>query len=188
MRRLIEATVLVIVAVSLSACGGGGTTTATPAASAPAAPPVPPTANAGSANTYNTLSPPQGPTGVAFPVGVNTPEQIKSRIDSHQPMIILYYDPSQVTSNDQTVAISAAMAKYRGLIDLLQYDVTGALPTGDNSQVTTRSEAITLETRELGVKFTPYVFVIDRAGIVVARYAGYVDSETLQLQILKATQ
>ncbi len=187
MRRLIAAIILVMIAFSLSACGGSGSTdTTSPAASVPAAPPAPPTAAKSGANASNTLSPPEVPTGTPYPVGVNTPQQIKSRIDSHQPMIILFDDPEQLTSNDQAAAVSTAMSKYRGLIDLLTFDVTRALP--GNTPNETASKDIALQTRELGVAFTPYIFVVDRSGVVVARYAGYVDSETLQLSILRATQ
>jgi hypothetical protein len=116
----------------------------------------------------------------------STPKSILDRLAAHQPMLILFYDPEQSTTDGERSEVQTATAKYRGLIDTLEFDVSAALP-GSTSNSSTAGQ-VALMTQDLKIGFTPYIILVDRRGIMTARYRGFVDSGILQREILRATQ
>jgi hypothetical protein len=126
-------------------------------------------------------------TGGPFPSAANSvPKPIVDRLQARQPMIVLFYDPRQLTTDDQRSAIETATAKYRGLIDSLEFDASAALPSIAPSN--TIGAQVANITRDLRIDFTPYVILVNKAGIITVRYRGYIDSGTLEREILRATQ
>jgi hypothetical protein len=188
---------MAFVALSLSACGGSGasappasaTPAAAPAASAPA--PGPPGAAAPQPVVgTNKLSPRESGSGSAFPVSKQAPPVIVDHITRHQPMLVYFYDPQQLTSDDQRREIDAAMKEYRGLIDLVAFDVTGALPDAVTNKVPEgkEGEQVALLTQDLKIGFTPTIILVDKKGQITGRYRGFIDRGLLGREILKATQ
>lgn len=189
MRRLVAAVVMVAVAFSLAACGGAPapTTTVATTQSAPSAP----AQSAPRVSTTNLLSPSEPGTGVPFPTSdTSVPREITVRAQKHQPMLVLFYDPVQPSTNDERVEIDAALRAYRGLIDLVAFDVSGALPNAARDIVPKDSEAakIALLTQTLNVGFTPYMIFVDKNAVVTGRFRGFVDRKLLEREIIRATQ
>jgi cell division protein FtsN len=190
MRRLIAALAVTLIAASLVACGSseapppatsGGTVSAAEAPPAPAAP----AASAPATQNISQVSMPG--TGVPFPSApAAVPKPIVDRLKARQPMILLFFDPEQLTTDDQRSAIQTATAKYRGLIDSLEFDVTAAMPS--IAPTSTLGQQVANLTRDLKIDFTPYVILVNKAGIITVRYRGYIDSGTLEREILRATQ
>lgn len=191
MRRLVAALVVALLPFALSACGGSDAST-TSAAAAPApssVAPAPPAAPAPVVSKTNLLSPSEVGTGQPFPDGAQTPKVVADHLAAHQPMVIFFYDPNQNTSVDQRLEIDAAMKDYRGMIDLVVFDVTGALP--DPLTKKTKGavgEEVALLVQDLHIGFTPYVVLVDSQGDISARFRGFVDRGLLEREILKATQ
>lgn len=193
MRRLVAALVIATVAISLTGCGGSGTTTTTTAvpASTQSAPPPPGSTAATPASTTNLLSPSEAGTGVPFPMsGASVPKEITVRVRKHQPMLVLFYDPTQVSTKDVRTEIDVSLKAYRGLIDLLAFDVTGALPDPVTGMTAKNAEAeqVALLTQSLKVGFTPYMIFVDKNAVITGRFRGYIDRKLLEREILKATQ
>ncbi len=190
MRRFVAALVTVMVALSVTACGGGASTPppAAPAPDAAAPGPAGAPAPAPVANT-NSLSPREAGIGTPFPTSEHLPVAIVDLAKRHQPMLVYFFDPSQLTSADQRTEIDAAMKEFRGLIDLVAFDVTGALP-GSSKQASKDpvAQQVALLTQDLNVTFTPTVVLVDKQGKIVARYSGFVDRGLLRRETLKATQ
>jgi hypothetical protein len=193
MRRLVVALVLVIVAVSLTACGGSGGGSGTPAAGTPvsAASTASASSQAAGPPADDTLSGTQTVLPYeSFPNDpAGTPAVIKKDLADHQPMIMFWYDPTTKVTVDQRAEINAVMHKYTGLIDLVAIDYTKAIaPNGDASQVPSETAKFALITAQLRVPTTPYVLLIDRAGRITYRFAGFVDRTLLEREVLRATQ
>jgi hypothetical protein len=191
MRRLVAAIVMVAVAVSLAACGGGGSTTTTPTtpASTQSAPP-PPGQSSAPVSTTNKLSPSEPGTGVPFPTtGAAVPREITVRAQKHQPMLIFFYDPVQPSTKDVRTEIDSALKAYRGLIDLVAFDVAGALPNPvTGSSPTSESAQVSLLTQSLKIGFTPYMIFVDKNAVVTGRFRGYLDRKMIEREIIRATQ
>ncbi len=192
MRRLVAALVIATVAISLTGCGGSGTTTS--AAVVPAgtqSAPPPGGLAAAPASTTNLFSPSEAGTGVPFPTsGTSIPKEITVRARNHQPMLVLFYDPTQPSTKDVRTEIDSSLKAYRGLIDLLAFDVTGALPDAATGKAPKSAEAeqVALLTQSLNVGFTPYMIFVDKNGVITGRFRGYIDRKLLEREILKATQ
>lgn len=187
MRRLAAALVLVLVAGSLAACGGGGapeTTTAPPAT--PAAP-AGGAAAAPAGAAKDTKSPTETVTNEPFPVVKDeTPADVTSRLQNGQPMILFFYDDTQQTTDDQRAELDVVLKKYRGLIELLSYDIEEGLPGSAQATSPVVQQAAQMA-GTLKVNFTPYIIFVDRAGRITYRFSGFVDRELLEREVLRAT-
>jgi hypothetical protein len=187
MRGLVAAIAVAVIALSLTACSGSSTSStasvSTPTAGSNA--PKPP-----AYSKTNLLSPSEPGTGVPFPVDRQTPKVTNEHMSDHKPMLVFFYDPKQPTTVDQRTEIYAAMKGYRGLIDLVTFDVTGALPDAVTSRASTRTidQQVALLVQDLQIGFTPYVILVNKDGIMTARYRGFVDRALLDREILRATQ
>lgn len=199
---IVLAIILAVVAASLVGCGGGaaveepqdvGQTSAAPAAPAavtqPDAAPV-------------DRSPEETSAYTPFPTDPNvTPKAVLELIEAKQPMMVFFYDSTQKTTNDQTKGISGKsgieklMSEYRGTIDLVSYDIGRFVATAADESIsidpkfaetTSAQQAVSLAST-LGVKFTPYIMIVDANGYIIARFRGWDDYKDIEREVLRAT-
>ncbi len=193
MRRLAVALVAVTVALSLAGCGGGGEEEAAAPEAAPAAAPAA-QASASEESTgpaIDVLSPLEGGYEEPFPAGVDVvvPDAVRQRLDAGQPFLLYYYDADQQVTVDQTVEIDAVMGEYRGLVDLISFDVdselldSGDAPDPEDPTRQAYELAVTLEADQ-----TPYLVLVDDRGVITWRWRGFVTRDPLKREVLYATQ
>jgi protein-disulfide isomerase len=131
-------------------------------------------------------SPVETPRLVPFPSKLTTalPAAVQSKLDAGRPMLIFFFDSSEPETTEQRGEIDAVVREYRGLIDLVTFDVKGGA-TGQSTDAA--KQAATLAT-DLGVKATPYIIVVDRNGFITWRWLGFVDRDVIEREVLRATQ
>ena len=199
MRRLVVVVLIATMSLSLVACGGGDEpeeevvvpTTPAPAPTTPAeatAPDITPTET----QVYEPF-----PTDEAA-----VPDAILERIEDGQPMLVFFYDDSQSATDEQTEVVDAIMDDYRGLIDLISFNVGKYITTAedgssvvdpdmndteDESAATARKVATLVSGDYLDITFTPYIVLVDEFGYTSFRFRGPVDAKTLEREILRAT-
>lgn len=187
MRRLVAALVLATFVLALAGCGGGGEAEAPATTPAPAAAPTPPPVAVPAASGPDLSAEPVSDSWDKFPTlhGAQ-PEIVKELLESKQPMLLLFFDSDQTDSADQRKAVAAVMKKYRGLIDLVSYDVSKGL------EKTTLDSADTAEfsnlTGQLGVRYTPYIVIVNADGYITWRARGIVDAKLIEKAVLRATK
>lgn len=186
MRRLLAAVLLVLVAVSLAACGGGTTTNAPANA---AAGPAGITAPAATIDpNLDTLSTTQTVSNEPFPQDPKTtPTDVLSRLANKQPMLLFFYDDTQTITKDQRTEIDVVVKKYAGLIDLLAYDLNAGLP-GGASESDPETQKLMEMAGKIKVGFTPYMLFVDRYGRITGRFSGFADRVLLEREALRASQ
>ena len=196
MRRTVAVLIVALLALTLVACGGGTAEeepVATPDAGE-AAPPPP------VEEVAVDVSPLEEQVYKAFPVDseLGVPEAIQSRLDAGQPMIIVFYDDSQKTTDDQEAIIRSVTETYRGLIDVVSFNL-GAYVTQDTAGVitvqpglsedeTAKQVARLIDSDHLDVRFTPFIVVVDDQGYVTWRYRGISDDKSLEREVLRVTE
>jgi len=199
MSRLIAVVLVAMLALVVAGCAPAEEPPADqppPDAAAPA--PVAP-AEGTEAAEGNVLSPRPEQAFVPFPTDDTlVPQEILDRIETKQPMLIFFYDTTQLTTNDQRAAIDAAMADHRGLIDLIAFDVGKYVVTNAAGEITAKPELLEDPTTEkvarlissgnLNITHTPYIVFVDGQGHITHRYSGYVDESLITREILRATQ
>jgi hypothetical protein len=187
MRRLVAALMLVAVAATLAACGGGatGATSTAPGTVAPvAAQPVTPES---SLNASDTRSPKELVHNEQFPTDKSSvPQAVLDRLKAKQAMLIFFFDTAQIVTTEERDEVDAVVSKYRGLIDLVAYDVESGLASTDASRDVETRKAFTMAGL-VGVKHTPYVLFVDRAGRITGRFSGFADRTLLEREVLRAT-
>jgi hypothetical protein len=181
MRRLVAALVLAALVMSLSA--------ATPAPAAdPAAAPAAPAAAPAAAAAADTHMPTETVTNEPFPATADsTPQRVMTLLQNKQPMMLFFYDSTQSITKDQRTEIDTVLKKYRGLIDLLAYDIGSGLPDSATAKDPEVQRAMDMA-GQLKVNFTPYIVFVDRAGRVTYRFSTFTDRQLLEREILRATQ
>lgn len=207
MRRLVVVVIAVVMVLSLTACGGGGDTATTTKSGEVAtqtqadktSTAAKPGAAVASENSSNTLSPQEGQAFEPFPTDSEVlPNEIKQRLDSKRPMLIYFFDATQRHSDDERAQVDAVLADYRGLIDLVAFDVSKYVTTDASGSVqpkpgiaddpTAQQVAMLLSSNYLNVTYTPYIVFVDRQGYITYRFRGMVDSDLLERQVLRATE
>ncbi len=135
-----------------------------------------------------------------FPVDpeVGVPDAIQSRLDAGQPMIILFIDETQKTTDDQQKTIDDVTDKYQGLIDLVTFDVSRFVTHDADGRITVQSEinadetgrqvARMIDEDNLDIRFTPFTLIVDDQGYVTWRYRGISDGKTLEREVLRVTE
>jgi hypothetical protein len=185
MRRFVAALVVISVGFALAACGGDTSTTNTTNAAASTPPPA--AAPAGLDPNVDTKSPTEEANGEPFPVQVGSvPTVVLENLKAKRPMFILYYDSTQLVTDDQRAEVDAVMAKYRGLIELIAYDVR----TGEELDAASQDPEIAKAMEMAGlldVKYQPYSIFVDRYGRITGRFSGFVDEQLLEREVLRAT-
>lgn len=184
MRRIVVAFVVATLAFVLVGCGGGDEETTDAAAEtdaaaapAPAPEPVEPVYMTDrSANVDETT-----PTPFPSFTTTTTPYAFQEKLDTRRPMLILFYDKGQVVTKDLRAEVDAAIEAYRGLIDLVTFDVSG---DGDVKA----AEDATVYATELGVQSTPHVLIVDRDAFITWQWKGYVERGVLEREVERVTR
>jgi hypothetical protein len=187
MRRLVAALVMATLALVLVACGSD--TGATPTTEAPAVGTVvaPSTVATGSQEITDTLSPVTSASGQALPNRSDeTPDAVLADLKNHMPMMLYFYDSTQAITTRQNKENEAAVAKYRGTLDYLSFNINAGVPGSGSSEDTQTRRAILLAAN-LGVPFTPAVVFVDAYGRVTFNVEGFFDRKLLEREILRAT-
>ena len=196
MRRSVVALVLVIALVStfaLTGCGGGEPVE--PVTPDPAAEEAPPPVVV---EEDPDLSPLEEVVYEPFPRSEDAlPPDIGSRLDAGQAMIVLFVDRSQTTTDDQEEIIAALQERYRGLIDVVTFDVGRFVTHDEEGRITVNEDineddvaapvARLISEEHLDVRFTPYTVVVDRSGYITWRYRGLSDDKALEREVIRAT-
>jgi hypothetical protein len=184
-------------AAALVACSGGADTTATttPTTGAGTAVPVAPAGGTvvSTGAKGDVYSPTQtvDPNNNRFPIDKTiVPSAIIEDLTGGKPMLIFYYDPTTKVSSDERREIDAAIKKYRGTIELIALDYTAGLTASTDGSATLDPETqkIELLSAALKVNTTPFIVLVDGAGRITYKFAGYVDRTLLSREVLRATQ
>ncbi len=195
MRRFVVVLVVALMALTLVACGGGDTEEPVEAPDTGDAAPPPPVVE-----EDPDFSPVEESVFEPFPIDpeIGIPDSIQSRLDAGQPMIILFRDETQETTDDQTVIIEGVMETYRGLIDLVTFDVGRYVKHDDKSAIEVNADineddaakqlARLLDEDHLDIRFTPFTLIVDKQGYVTWRYRGISDDKTLEREVLRVTE
>jgi hypothetical protein len=196
MRRTVAVLIVALLALTLVACGGGTSEEepVTTPDTGEAAPPPPVEDEAPD------LSPLEEQVYKPFPVDseLGVPAAIQSRLDAGQPMIIVFYDDSQKTTDDQEDIIRSVTETYRGLIDVVSFnlgayvtqDAQGAITVqaGLSEDETAKQVARLIDADHLDVRFTPFLVIVDDQGYVTWRHRGISDDKTLEREVLRVTE
>lgn len=183
MRSLVVALVAALFVLSLAGCSGSSDDSGT---TAPATT-NPPASTANAADTEapyladrsvndNDIAP------AAFPsfTATVTPAAIQERLDSGRAMVIFFYDSAQNVTTDERAEVEAVANDYRGLVDLITYDVGAS-----DSAI---AQANVMYASELGINSTPYIVVVDQGGFITFRWKGYLERETLGREVERVTK
>lgn len=190
MRRLVAALAALVLILALAGCGGGGSsssstssTDSSSSSSQAAAAPAP----SGEAGSYSSDKSPTETVDFA-PLPANkslTPTSVAEALRNGEPMLILFFDSKQKVTDDQRAEVDAVVKKYRGMIQLLAFDLAkGRTTKGAKDD---ESQKAALMAGELKVGYTPYIVIVDKNGLQVARFSGFVDRQTLEREVLRAT-
>jgi hypothetical protein len=191
MRRLVVALTAVALVLTLAGCGGGQP--ATPAQTAGTAPEAVAAAPAEAGPVA--LSPKEPPVFSEFPTGTAVPKRVQELIDAKQPTLIYFYDSSQATSERTRKMINTVIAKNRGLVELVTFDV-GKYVSGDAAKPVTVSKKFAKDTKyqqsvelakALGVSSTPFIVLTDGQGLIIWKYRGLADKDFIEREILRAS-
>lgn len=172
MRRVVAVLVVALLLLTLVGCASdAGTEAPEEAAVTPAAP----VANAGDQKLAD-RSPVEPQEPQPFPVLEEPapPEAVQQKLDAGRAMLMFFYDSAQESTAPQRAEVDAVMRDYRGLIDLVTFDVT--------------EETAAQLAGTLGVRSTPYVIVVDRDGDIIWRWLGFVDRDIIGREVLSATE
>lgn len=186
MRRLFAALMVVVVALAIAGCGGGEETQGT----TETAPPPPPAEAAAGEEAAVDRSPTETVDMSAFPTGGQmvtiTPAAILENLEDGKAMIIFFYDRTQPEWDEANKQIRAVAEDYRGLIEVITFDMRNSQPTLPNVD-TELAKAATLADR-LGIGSTPYVMIVDSQGLITWRWRGPIDAPILEREVMRATQ
>jgi len=195
MRRTVAVLVVALLALALVGCGGGAAEQPATGPDVDGAAPPPPAVEEAAVD----LSPPEPQEYVPFPVDaeLGVPSAIQSRLDAGQPMIIVFYDDSQKTTDDQEQIVREVTSAYRGLIDVVSFNLAGWVSQDAQGTITTEPGLAEDETAKqvlrlidadhLDVRFTPFIVVVDGNGYVTWRYRGISDDKNLEREVLRVT-
>jgi flagellar basal body-associated protein FliL len=180
MRRIVVALVVASLALALVGCGKKAEETTTeqaPAATKPAAKPAEAAGTVDrSANDYD-LAP------VAFPsfATTDTPAVFKDKLDAGRPMLIVFEDSGQQQTATLRAEVDAVMNEYRGLVDLITFNVAG-------DAADPNVQAAVTYAAELGVNSTPYTIIVDRGGFITWRNKGFAERGVIEREVERASR
>lgn len=160
---ILSATLIVFAALVAGGCGGGDETAATDT-TAPAAPVVTAAPVAPPVKAFSNL------VGTALAPSEDTPEDVRTGLEQHQPMVIAFYATG---GTDDAVVLDTldALALRFSDVDFYVYDYKKPAAYGDLSAL-------------LDVDYPPQVAFIDARGTVRAVTSGYADEGTLNQNVV----
>jgi len=181
MRRIVAALVVALIALTLAGCGGTAETPTqeptTPTQPKPAVPQTEPLVD---------RSPVEMGAPEPFPSMETTPppDIVQQKLDAKRPMVLFFYDSAQEITGPQREEVDAVIGEYRGLIDLVTFDVTSgkAAEPGDAAQVAATFAG------QLGIKSTPYLVIVNDERTITWRWLGFIDRELIGREVLSATE
>lgn len=189
MRRLFALLTVVALAVLLVACGGGAEEAA-PGQTDDTIPPPPPPAVTAEAGAVD-RSPTEAVGFEAFPasgqLATVTPTVVLENLEAKQAMLVFFYDRGQPEWDDANAVVGKVLAGYRGLVELVSFDMQKAGDAKRLSEDHELAKAAMLAER-LGVRNTPYVLIVDDQGLITWRWRGPVDPRALERELMRATQ
>ncbi len=179
MRKIVVALVVALFALTLVGCGGGEEEVPAEATTEP----TPPAATVEEVTVADKSANDTDLTPAPFPsfTTTETPAVFQEKLDRGRAMLILFYDPAQQVTGATRAEVDAVMNDYRGLIDLVTFDIGG-----DANDPATLA-AVTYAA-ELGAASTPYVLVVDGGGFITWRSKGYTEQGSLRREVERATR
>lgn len=182
MRRIVVA--LVVALFVLAAAGCSGSPEPSPATGGTGAAPAKPPAVTPSEPLVD-RSPVESGAPEPFPTMETTalPQAVQQKLDAGRPMLLFFYDAKQESTVAQRTELDAVMREYRGLIDLVTFDVSPGSGSGSVDAETAAQLA-----SALGIRSTPYIVVVNRDGSIIWRWLGFVDREIIGREVLSATE
>lgn len=200
MRRFVALVVVALLAFTLVGCGGGGGEEAAAPEAAPdaAAPPPAPTGGGEAvSNPVTDRSTEESAVFEPFPAGDFVPDEIAGRLETKQPMLLLFIDDEQASTDDVRAEVKRVIDDNRGLIDLIVYDMgkfvsvrntTGEIVVDDKLAEDESAKKQAELSVKLGVRFTPYIVIVDDQGYVVFKSRGPIDSDMLERQVARVSR
>ncbi len=194
MRRIVAVVVAALMVTSVVFLGGcasspESSSSAPSSGSAPAAaPPAPPSASKTAAVT--TLSAPPQTTPRPFPTvsAVDTPAAVVAALKGKHAFILVFYDTRQTETDDQKRVIAAMQNKYRGLIDVVTFDLaTLTSAKKDSAAYKEAASAVTLG-QKLTIGYMPAIVIVSKDGQITWQSSGVLDEGSLEREILRATR
>jgi hypothetical protein len=188
-----------VLALTLVGCGGGSDdTSATTDTGAQAAAPPPPAAT----TNPDQIVPDRSPTETVLFAALSDqasglPSDVQKRLDKKQPMLIYVFDKTQKSSAETRAEVDKAIKRYRGLIDLVAYDVSRYVTTDVDSGAVSVDPKLTKDAEaskvvkmleQMQITSTPTIIITDSAGTVLWRSRGYTDRQLIEKEILRATE
>lgn len=195
MRRIVAALIVALLALTLVACGAEPSEDPATAPDVGDAAPPPP-----AVEEDIDLSPLEERVFTPFPVDaeLGVPNAIQSRLEAGQPMIIVFVDDSQKTTDDQNEIISGVTETYRGLIDVVSFNLGQYVSQDSSGDITVKpglSEDETarqvmrmIDADHLDIRFTPFLLIVDDQGYITWRHRGISDDKTLEREVLRVTE
>lgn len=194
MRRIVVAFVVALLALSVAGCGGGATEEPVePAGTQTEAPQTPTETPQPSSETTAA----QGAVFYRFPVGEKTPVALADAVKSNQALLLFFFDPSQRVTNDTRQQINTVVDDYSEAIDFYAYNV-GDFATVDAEgrievdqqalEDDSAGQAVVALANDLSVPFLPTTVVVDQQGYVIFQQAGFLDSDLIEREVLRATE
>lgn len=183
MRKIVAALVVALLALTLVGCGGEeeAATEDTAATTTEEAVPAPAEAEDSAVldRSGNDSDIAPGP----FPsfTTTDTPAVFADKLEQGRPMLIVFYDTNQQVASSVLAEVESVMAEYRGLADLITFDVGGDVNSPDVQAAVTYAS-------ELGVASTPYVIMVDGGGYITWRSKGYTEQKILKREVERATR
>lgn len=198
MRRPVVALIIVLLALTLTGCGGGGDE-ATPAATTPApaaAPGAPAPAAPAASGDLTGISDNEPPIFEPFPTGSNITTVVAEFVAAKRPTLIYFYDSEQYTAGENRKIIDKVLDDNRGLVELVAYDIGKYTSIDETGTITvdpafandpTANVAVSMA-RALGVSFTPYIVLTDSQGFIIWKFRGFVDKAFLEREVQRASR
>ena len=195
MRRFVVVLIVALMALTLVACGGADEPEPVADPDVGDAAPPPPVVE-----EDPDLSPIEESVFEPFPVDpeIGLPESVRSRLDARQPMIILFMDETQDGSDYQVELIENVIETYRGLIDVVTFDVSRYVTHDEDGKIFVdpainedeagRQVGRMIDVDNLDIRYTPFTIIVDKQAHVTWRYRGISDDKTLEREVLRVTE
>jgi Tfp pilus assembly protein FimT len=111
-------------------------------------------------------------------------------------MVLYFYDSSQQLSKDQSAQIHKALTGSRGLADLVSFDVGKYAVTSPQGAIAIKpglakdqtSKQAAVLSQSIGVKYTPFIVIVDNQGYITYKSRGYTDGAVIEREVLRASR